>query len=549
MVKVIPLGGLGEIGLNMMAIEHDQDILVVDAGLMFPDDYMLGIDFVIPDFRYLKENKARVKAIVLTHGHEDHIGAVPFFLKEFPVPVFGTGFTLALLKEKLKEHALLNPVDLHKIGPSDITAIGPFRLECISVNHSIVDGIGLAIHTPEGMLIHSGDFRIDSTPVDNQYTDLNRFAHFGAKGVLALFSDSTNIEKEGFTMSESVVRKTLEDLFRTCEGRIIVSSFASNISRIQQVINLAVEFGRNVVFNGKSIVTNVRIAKNLGFITIPENTEIRENQIAQFPNNSIAIITTGSQGEPLSALARMSRGIHRNIKIKKGDTVILSSRFIPGNEKAIASVINSLYHLGAEVVYEKVSDIHTSGHAKIEELKIMLGLVKPKYFMPIHGEYRHLVKHAQLALQMGIPEGNIFLAENGDVICFENDEARFDAPVYTGHIFVDGKGVGDVEAMVLRDRKRLSGDGMVIVLLAIDEQTGQTVYGPDIISRGFVFEEHGESILENAKGIVLEILGETEQAAPPEWTDVKSDIHRKLKRFFYRVIERSPLILPIIIPV
>ena len=430
-----------------------------------------------------------------------------------------------------------------------MTTIGPFRLEYIRVNHSIIDGMGLAIHTPEGTLIHSGDFRIDSTPVDNQFTDLIRFAHFGEKGVLALFSDSTNIEKEGFTMSESTVRKTLKGLFQTCQGRIIVSSFASNISRIQQVINLAVEFGRHVVFNGKSIITNVRIAKDLGFITIPEGTEIRENQMAQFPNNSIAVITTGSQGEPLSALARMARGIHKNIKIMKGDTIILSSRVIPGNEKAITSVINSLFRLGAEVVYEKVSDIHTSGHAKIEELKLMLRLVKPKYFMPIHGEYRHLVKHTQLALQMGIPEDNIFLAENGNVICFENDEARFDAPVHAGHIFVDGKGVGDVEAMVLRDRRRISGDGMVIVLLAIDEQTGQTVYGPDIISRGFVFEEHGKPILENAKGVVMEILGEAEQVAPPEWTEVKSDIHRQLKRFFYRVIERSPLILPIIIPV
>ncbi|MEA2040583.1 MAG: ribonuclease J [Thermodesulfobacteriota bacterium] len=549
MVKVIPLGGLGEIGLNMMAIEHDQDILVVDAGLMFPDDYMPGIDFVIPDFRFLQENKDRVKALILTHGHEDHIGAVPFFLKKFTVPVFGTGFTLELVKEKLKEHSLLNQADLRKIGPSDITTIGPFRLEYISVNHSIIDGMGLAIHTPEGTLVHSGDFRIDSTPVDNQFTDLIRFAHFGENGVLALFSDSTNIEKQGFTMSESAVRKTLEDLFRTCQGRIIVSSFASNISRIQQVINLAVEFGRKVVFNGKSMVTNVRIAKDLGFITIPKDTEIRKNQIAQFPDDSIAVITTGSQGEPLSALARMARGIHKNIKIRKGDTIILSSRSIPGNEKAITSVINSLYRLGAEVIYEKVSDIHTSGHAKIEELKLMLRLVKPKYFMPIHGEYRHLVKHAQLALQMGIPEDNICLAENGNVICFENDKVRFDAPVHTGHVFVDGKGVGDVEAMVLRDRRRLSGDGMVVVLLAIDEQTGDTVYGPDIISRGFVLEEKGQAILENAKSIVLEILGEAEETTPPEWTEVKSDIHRQLKRFFYRVIERSPLILPIIIPV
>jgi ribonuclease J len=549
MLKVIPLGGLGEIGLNMMAIEYEGCILVVDAGLMFPEDYMPGVDLVIPDFQYLHENEDRINAVILTHGHEDHIGAMPFFLKEFSVPVMGTSFTLELLKEKLKEHHIPEQVDLRRISPGEVTRFGPFEVEYISVNHSIVDGVGLAIDTPEGILIHSGDFKVDPTPVNGQFTDLNRFAHFGDKGVLAFFSDSTNAEKEGMTLSESDVRKTLEDLFKTSPGRVIVSSFASNISRIQQVINLAVQFDRKVVFNGKSMVTNVRIARDQGFISMPDGTEIRERQIGQFPDQCITIITTGSQGEPMSALARMAQGKHKGITIKQGDTVILSSRFIPGNEKAITKIINSLYRMGADVIYEKVSDIHTSGHAKREELKLMMSLVKPHYFIPIHGEYRHLVKHAQLARDMGIPEERVLIAENGDVICFENRTARLEGHVHTGRILVDGKGVGDVGEMVLRDRRRLSGHGMVIVLLAVDEQTGETIYGPDMISRGFVFEDKGESLLEDAKCIVLEVLDELERPSPIDRTGVESDIKKRLQRFFNKVIERNPLILPVIISI
>ena len=550
MLRVIPLGGLGEIGLNMMAIEHDQYILVVDAGLMFPDDYMPGVDLVIPDFQYLTQNKDRVKAIILTHGHEDHIGAMPFFLKEFSVPVFGTRFTLELLKAKLKEYELPEQADLRRICPGDTTQLGPFKVEYISVNHSIVDGVGLAIDTPEGMLIHSGDFKIDPTPVDNQFTDLIRFAHYGEKGVIALFSDSTNAEKEGFTLSERKVRKTLEDLFQTCQGRIIVGSFASNVSRIQQVINLAVEYGRKVVFNGRSMITNVGIARELGFISMPEDAEISVAQIAQFSDENIVIITTGSQGEPMSALTRMAYGKHKSIKIKRGDTVILSSRFIPGNEKAITSIINSFYRIGADVVYEKVSDIHTSGHAKREELKLMLSLVKPRYFVPIHGEYRHLMNHVQLALDMGMAEERILIAEDGDVITFKNQEVQLGEPVHAGRVLVDGKGVGDVGDVVLRDRRRLSGHGMVVVLLALDENTGDTIYGPDIISRGFLFEDQGELILEEAKLIVLEVLDEFGRPSSHiEAAEVKADIQRRLKRYFYNVIKRRPIILPIIISV
>jgi ribonuclease J len=549
MLKLIPLGGLGEIGRNMMVFQDEQYILVVDAGIMFPDDYMPGVDLVIPDFQYLRENRALVKAIILTHGHEDHIGAMPFLLKEISVPVFGTGFTLELLRDKLKEHHLPEEAEFHKISAGDITQIGSFKVEYIGVNHSIVDGVGLAIDTPEGMIIHSGDFRIDPTPIDSRLTDLGRFAHFGEKGVLVLLSDSTNAEKEGFTLSERELAKTLENLFRASQGRIILASFASNIARIQEVINLAVKFGRRVVFNGKSMLTNIGIAKQEGFVSIPEDVEINERQIDQFPDGQITIITTGSQGEPMSALTRMAQGSHKTIKIRKGDTVILSSRFIPGNERAITSTINSLYRMGADVVYEKVSEIHTSGHARREELKLMLSLVKPSFFIPIHGEYRHLVKHAQLALDMGMDEDRVIIAEDGDIISFENQEARLEGRVHAGRIFVDGKGVGDVGEMVLRDRRRLSGHGMVLVLLALDGNTGETIYGPEIISRGFVFEGEPGSILEDAKCIVLEVLDELDHSSPIEWTAVEMDIKRRLKGFFNSVIERRPLIIPTIIAV
>jgi len=549
MLKVIPLGGLGEIGLNMMVIEHGPDLLIVDAGLMFPNDYMPGIDLVIPDFTYIRENKEKIRALILTHGHEDHIGAIPFFLKEFPVPVFGTSFTLGLLRAKLKEHHLPEKAELREIRAGDITSLGPFNVEYISVNHSIVDGVGLAIDTPEGVLLHSGDFRIDPTPVDSQFTDLIRFAHFGEKGVLAFFSDSTNAEKEGYTLSEKDVRKTLDNLFQTCSGRLVVASFASNITRIQQVISLAAKFGRKVVFNGKSMITNVGIAKEQGFIHISEDREISERQIKQFPDQEILIITTGSQGEPMSALTRMAQGKHKGIEIKSGDTVILSSRFIPGNEKAITSVINRLYRLGADVVYEKVSDIHTSGHARREELKLMLSLVKPRYFVPIHGEYRHLVKHAQIASEMGMADDRILIAEDGDVICFENLQMQLEKPVPFGRILVDGKGVGDIGETVLRDRRKLGGHGMVVILLIVDEETGETIYGPEIISRGFVFDDQGQFILEDAECIVLEILDELERPSPVDCAKVESEIRRRLKRFFYKIIERSPLITPVIIAV
>jgi ribonuclease J len=549
MLKMIPLGGLGEIGLNMMVVECDQDILILDAGLMFPEEYMPGVDVVIPDFQYLKDQKHEVKAVILTHGHEDHIGAMPFFLKEFNVPVYGTSFTIELLKEKLREHHLLQDSILHKVKPGELARFGPFTVEYIRVNHSIVDGVGLAIETPEGTLIHSGDFKIDQTPVDGQVTDLGRFASYGEKGVLALFSDSTNVEKEGFTLSEKEVRKTLETIFESSTGRLVVAVFASNITRIQQVVSLAVKFGRKVVFSGKSMKTNVRIAKEEGFIQVPPDTEVSEGATDRLPDDKVLMITTGSQGEPMSSLTRIAQNMHKSIKVKKGDTIILSSRFIPGNEKAITTIINNLYRMGAEVIYEKVSDIHSSGHAYQEELKLMLNLVKPRYFIPIHGEYRHLVKHLHLAMETGMPAENLILVENGATVCFQDGKAAIGARVHTGRILVDGKGVGDVDELVLRDRRRLSGDGIVIVLLAVDERTGEVIYGPDIVSRGFVFEDQGASILEEAKCVVLEVVDEITNRSHIDWADVGQDIKRGLKRFFYDLVERRPLILPIIMPV
>ena len=549
MLKVIPLGGLGEIGLNMMVLEYDQDILVVDAGLMFPEEYMPGVDVVIPEVQYLRENKDKVKTLLITHGHEDHIGATPFLLRDFNIPVFGTSFTIELIKEKLREHNLLQSVALHKVKPGEKTTFGPFDVEYIRVNHSILDGVGLAIRTPEGLLIHSGDFKIDQTPMDGQTTDLLRFAHYGEKGVLALFSDSTNVEKEGFTLSEKDVTKTLETLFESCTGRLIVAVFASNISRIQQIVRLAAKFGRRVHFSGKSMRTNVRIAREEGLLDVPPDMDVSESEIESLPDDRLAMITTGSQGEPLSSLSRIAQNRHKSIKVKKGDLIILSSRFIPGNERAITAIINSLYRMGAEVVYEKVSHIHSSGHAYQEELKLMLNLVKPKYFIPIHGEYRHLVKHGQLAVETGLPDKNILLVENGLPVVFEKGEASVGERIHSGRVLVDGKGVGDVDEVVLRDRRRLSADGVVIVLLAVDEQSGEVTYGPDIVSKGFVFEGQSAVILEEAKGTVLQVVLSIENRTHMEWTEVANEIKRNLKRLFQNRMDRRPLILPIILPV
>jgi len=547
MLKIIPLGGAGEIGLNIMVLECENNILIIDAGIMFPDDYTPGVDVIIPDFHYLRRKKDMIRGIILTHGHEDHIGAMPFLLKEFNVPVYGTAFTLELLKEKLKEHNLSNKADLRYIKAGDISCIESFRVEYINVSHSIVDGVGLAIETPEGIIVHSGDFKIEHSSLNFRSTDLERFAFYGKKGVLALLSDSTNAEKEGFSLSEKEVKDTLEGIFRKSEGRIIVASFATNIPRIQQIVDLAMQFKRKVLFMGKNMVTAVSIARKLGFINIPDGIEINERQLPLYRDNELVVITTGTQGEPMSALVRMARSNYRYIKIKPGDTIILSSKFIPGNEAAITSIINTLYKLGADVIYEKVADIHASGHAKREELKLMLSLVRPKYFIPIHGEYRHLVKHSQLAMDMGIPKQNIMLLEDGDVVACEDGICWRDDKIPTGKVLVDGKGMGDIGDITLKDRKKLSIHGMVIVVLVTDEKTGDIIHGPDVISKGFILQEYRDYLLEDAKCVILEVFDDLDKYEPINWGSVEAEIKKRLKGFFYSVMRKNPLIVPIII--
>ncbi len=549
MLKIIPLGGLGEIGLNMMVFEYGDSAFIVDAGLMFPEDYMLGIDYVIPDMTYIKQKKPDISGVVLTHAHEDHIGALPYLLREMNVPIYGTPFTLGVVRKKLEEHGLLSPVLLNEISPREKLELGPFELEFIRVCHSAVDGVGIAIKTPLGLVVHTGDFKISHTSVDGMITDVNKFARYGEKGVLALLSDSTNVEREGYTISDQEVGDTLGRISAGRTGRIIIGLFASSITRIQQVIDIALAINRKVVFNGRSIETSVNIAKDLGYIRIPEEMEIHIEQVIDFPDEEIVIITTGSQGEPMAALARMSAGTHKQIKIKKEDTVILSSKFIPGNEKAITKIINDLYRRGADVIYEKISKIHVSGHAFQEELKLMINLTRPKYFIPIHGEFRHLVLHSRLAKQVGIAEENILLAENGQIIEFDENGGRIQDNVCTGRVLIDGKGIGDVGRSVLKERRNLSEDGLVVVNMAFDEETGIVVYGPEIVSRGFVFETETGHLLEDAKCVVLEIVEEVSPEVPDRAAKIRSKIQKALRKYFSFTINRRPVILPFILEV
>ena len=548
-LKIIPLGGLGEIGLNMMVFEYGDTIFVVDAGLMFPEDYMLGIDYVIPDFSYLKENKSKVSGIVLTHAHEDHIGALPYLLKEINAPVFGTRFTLGMVRHKLEEHGLLASTSLNEISHRKKLKIGIFELEFIRVSHSVVDGIGIAVKTPYGLIVHTGDFKISHTPVNGVMTDLNKFARCGDEGVLALLSDSTNVEKEGYTISDKEIGEALAKIIIESKGRVIVALFASNVARIQQIVNIAKSKGSKVLINGRSIEVSTNIAKDLGYIHIAEGMEIDIKQINDFKDDEIIIITTGSQGEPMSALARISRGIHKQIKIKEGDTVIFSSKFIPGNEKAISNIINNLYRKGADVIYEKISAIHVSGHAFREELKLMINLTKPEHFIPIHGEYRHLILHTRLAEQVGVSKNKILLAENGQVIEFDENGGRVLDKIMTGRVLIDGKGVGDVGRSVLKERRMLSRDGFVVVNLVFDEETGIIVYGPEIVSHGFVFEMEKGHLLEDAKCVILEILEETGHDVPGRIDKIRSLVQPALKKYFYFTIGRRPVILPFIIEV
>jgi ribonuclease J len=541
------LGGLGEIGLNMMTLETESHLVIVDAGLMFPEDHMLGIDIVIPDFSYLRERREKVAALVLTHGHEDHIGAVPFLLKEMPVPVYGTPLTLALVREKLREHGLLDTTELHEIAPGEPLVLGPFEFEFIRVCHSIMDGVGLVVRTPQGILVHSGDFKIDQTPVTGTAMDLNRFAHYGDTGVLAMMSDSTNAERPGYTLSEQEIGITLEGLIREAPGRVIIAVFASHIHRLQQIINIAAQNGRQVLFSGKSMVLNTRLAKELGYLTIPADLEITVGDLNRLDPARTIIVTTGSQGEPLSALARIALEAHKQIRIQPGDLVILSSKFIPGNERAITTVINNLYRLGAEVVYQEVADIHVSGHASQEELKLLLNLSRPRYFIPIHGEMRHIIKHTRLARAVGLPEDGILLATDGDQIRFTADGADFRERVETGRVFVDGKGVGDVSRIVLRDRRHLAADGLVIAYAAVDPIARKIVTEPELITRGFALEEEQTQLLDQARKIFAEIVVRALSEPTQDWLEIQTQVSKALRKLFFKLLERRPMILPLIL--
>ena len=549
-IHLLPFGGLGEIGMNMMAIEHRGKILLIDCGLMFPEAYMFGIDLVLPDIKVLEERSEDIVGLVLTHGHEDHIGAIPFLWEKLGEPtIYATRLTLGLLHNKLREFELDHRVDLVEIKPRRKFSLEPFQIEPYRAAHSIVDGVGLAIKTAAGTIIHTGDFKIDQTPVDGENTDLARLAELGEEGVLLLLADSTNVENEGYTLSERTVGKVLDEMIPKCAQRVIIATFSSNIHRIQQIADAAKIAGRKILINGRSMISNVDIARQLGYLTIEEEqfTDLRE--MRDLPPEEVLIITTGSQGEPLSALMRIALGDHKQIELEPGDTVILSSKFIPGNEKAISDLINNLYRRGAEVFYEKTSEIHVSGHASREELKLVHSLVKPKYFVPVHGEYRHLVKHKQLAIEMGLPQKNTLVLENGQKLTVSIEGLTLGESFETGRVLVDGKGVGDVGKMELRDRRHLANHGLVILMLAINQSTGEIVQGPEIFSKGFVPEENRESdiLLAEAKQAVCNLLQEHSQEMLSDWEELRVEVRKTLRRCFNKRIARRPLILPLIL--
>ena len=547
-VQIIPLGGLGEIGKNMTVFRYGDDIILIDAGLMFPEDDMLGIDLVIPDITYLLENKDKVKAIFLTHGHEDHIGALPYVLKQIDVPVYGTALTLGILQGRLRENNVSDN-NLVTIKPGDKINVGAFNLEFIRVNHSIPDAISIVLKTPIGTIIHTGDFKFDQTPVDGQVTQFNKFAEFGDEGVLALLADSTNAERPGFTQSEKMVGQTFDDEFRYARNRIIVATFSSNVHRIQQVVDSAVKYKRKVAVIGRSMINVVNIAMELGYLRIPEGVLIDIDETNNYTSDQIVIITTGSQGEPMSALTRMAMNDHKKVDIMPGDTVIISATPIPGNEKLVARTIDHLYKLGADVIYEKSNGVHVSGHASQEEIKLMHNLVRPKYFIPVHGEYRHLIKHANLAKDLGMPSENIVIAENGSVIEISKNGIGINGKIQSGKVLVDGLGVGDVGNIVLRDRRQLSQDGIMIVVVTIDHETCHVVCGPDIVSRGFVYVREAEDLMEEAREKVLSALERCENNGVSEWSMIKSPIRDNLGRFLYERTRRRPMILPIIMEI
>ena len=543
-LRIIPLGGLEQIGMNITAFEFEDSIVVVDCGLSFPEDDMLGIDLVIPDITYLKNNAHKVKGFVITHGHEDHIGALPYVLKELNVPVYATRLTIALIEHKLKEHNLLKSVKRKVVKHGQSINLGKFRIEFIKTNHSIADASALAIYSPAGIVVHTGDFKVDYTPVFGDAIDLQRFGEIGKKGVLALMCDSTNAERKGFTMSERTVGKTFDNIFAEHKNtRIIIATFASNVDRVQQIINSAYKYGRKCVVEGRSMVNVISTAAELGYLNVPENTLIELDQMKNYPDEQMVLITTGSQGESMAALSRMAAHLHKKISILPGDTVIFSSHPIPGNEKAVSNVINELSAQGANVVFQ---DVHVSGHACQEEIKLIYSLVKPKYAIPVHGEYRHLKAHAEVAQSLGIPKENIFLMYSGDVMELDEDGAAVTGKVHTGAIMVDGLGVGDVGNIVLRDRQHLSEDGIMVVVLTLEKRTNQLLAGPDIVSRGFVYVRESEDLMGEAREVVEEALDGCLSKNISDWGKIKSTIKDALGDYVWKKTKRRPMILPII---
>ncbi len=548
-LKIIPLGGLNEIGKNLTVFEYENEIIVVDCGLAFPEDDMLGVDLVIPDITYLEKNKSKVKALVITHGHEDHIGAIPYFLKKINVPVYGTKLTLGIIKNKLIEHNLEKSTTLKCVKPRDVVKFSKFKVEFIKMTHSIADSVALAITTPVGVVFHTGDFKVDYTPIDGEPMDFHRIAELGQKGILLLMSDSTNVQRPGYTMSERTVGKEFDKIFANCNKRIIVATFASNIHRMQQIIDSAVKYKRKVAVVGRSMLNVLSVSHELGYINIPEGTLIDVDKINIYNPEQLVIITTGSQGEPMAALSRMSMGEHKKVQITPDDLVIFSSSPIPGNEKSVGRVIDELEKLGAEIIYNQLADVHVSGHACQEELKLMLLLTKPKYFMPVHGEYRFLKQHCELAVSTGTPKENVFIMENGKTLEIGENSAKITTQVPSGIVLVDGLGVGDVGNIVIRDRQLLSENGMIIVVVTLDRRTTKVISGPDIVTRGFVYVRESESLMDEIKEVAKRELDRCYKEDIKEWSNIKAALRDTLIRFVYGKTKRQPMILPILMDV
>jgi ribonuclease J len=544
-LRIIPLGGLGEVGKNMMVLEYGKNIIIIDTGIMFPENDMLGIDFIIPDFNYLADKKDMVRGIILTHGHEDHVGGLPYVLQEIRAPIYAAKLTRGLAEVKLKESHLLDEVELHTIQAGDCITLGPFRIEFFHVCHSIPDGVGLAIETPVGLVVHSGDFKFDYTPVDGKPPDFAKLAELGGRGVLVLLSDSTNSEQSGFTPSEKAIDGALDQVFQQAEGRIIVGTFASLISRIQQVVNAAVRHERKVAIAGYSMVKNVGMAQELGYLSIPPGVLIELGDVDKLPHHKVVIIATGTQGEPSSALARMSMGRHRRIKVVSGDTIVISAHAIPGNEEMINRTINRLFQQGANVVHEKIAPVHVSGHANQEDQKLLIHLIKPEYFVPIHGELRHLTQHARIAQEMGVPAANTMVVENGYILEFDGESGRIGERIPGGYVFVDGSGVGDIGPVVMRDREILASDGFVVAVIKLDEKTGQPAGRPEIVSRGFVYVRESVELIERAEDKILEVIEKSDGGR----AGLSDRVRDELGKLLYDETKRRPMILPVIMEV